>query len=85
MCDESDFSIVSGSKDYNCIALFLKDGSQHINTESYDCGSSKSEETVQSRAHFCKILLNSNMLRLTYPVENEFETALPPLNVQKIV
>ena len=31
----------------------------------------------RSKARVCKILLNSNMLRLTYPVEHAFETAWP--------
>ena len=50
---------------------------------SHLCTLSWGALAVQSRAHVCKILLNSNMLRLTYPVEHEFETSLPPLNVLK--
>ena len=46
---------------------------------SHLCTLSWGALAVRSRAHVCKILLNSNMLRLTYPVEHEFETArLPP-------
>ena len=45
---------------------------------SHLCTLSWGALAVRSRAHVCKILLNSNMLRLTYPVEHEFETARLP-------
>ena len=40
-------------------------------------GAMAAEERLaeRSKARVCKILLNSNMLRLTYPVEHAFETA----------
>ena len=44
---------------------------------SHLCTLSWGALAVRSRARVCKILLNSNMLCLTYPVEHAFETAWP--------
>ena len=64
---------------YSTIEYFLQFAKKfwRINS-SIKCFTYAEERLAErSKARVCEILLNSNMLRLTYPVEHAFETAWP--------